>query len=265
MKREVIDTQDFRHTPAMGEISGFGGDYEIVCQDMLSAGVDWLYRQGQKAARKPRLNSDDEKYLSRVIINASKGECTGAMHDNIMSKLSFIAKFGWAEYCNQMRLNLAKREAVLCPPEDQPVEGVSPAVGDDREWVAEGKLNFYQKLVGQGQIPAVGPIHPVGFDAADPTTDLSVLIVTPQEFADPVIDSATAKVRSYGDNAVGRNFNPSGNPTVDEIKSLFSYLIDIVHRHRNETPDPETKRLCSVAITETQTAQMWAVKAITFG
>lgn len=253
MKREVIDTQDFRHTPDMGEISGFGGDYEIVCQDMLSAGVDWLYRQGVKANRKPRLNSDDEKYLSKVIVDASKGECTDAMQGIIMERLRSIAQNGWQDYCDQMRFNLslrtAMREAVPCPPEDEPVEGVSPA-GEEK---------------GQGNIGPVGPIHPVGFDAADPTTEHTVYFVTPQEFADPVIDSATAKVRSYGDNAVGRNFNPSGNPTVDEIKSLFSYLIDIVHRHRNETPDPETRRLCSVAITETQTAQMWAVKAITFG
>ena len=34
----------YRHSPDMGEISGFGGGYEILCQDMLNAGVVWLDR-----------------------------------------------------------------------------------------------------------------------------------------------------------------------------------------------------------------------------
>lgn len=33
---------------------------------------------------------------------------------------------------------------------------------------------------------------------------------------------------------------------------------------RQLTEDPEVKRMASVAITEAQTAQMWAVKAITW-
>jgi len=33
---------------------------------------------------------------------------------------------------------------------------------------------------------------------------------------------------------------------------------------RSTTTSGEVKRLCSVAITEAQTAQMWAVKAITW-
>jgi hypothetical protein len=34
---------------------------------------------------------------------------------------------------------------------------------------------------------------------------------------------------------------------------------------RLQSDDPEVKRMASVAITEAQTAQMWAIKAITWG
>ena len=69
---------------------------------------------------------------------------------------------------------------------------------------------------------------------------------------------------SYGQAAVGVNFNPGGNPVVNDIKHRFADLIDIMHSLRAEAASPEAKRLASVAITEAQTAQMWAIKAITW-
>lgn len=70
---------------------------------------------------------------------------------------------------------------------------------------------------------------------------------------------------SYGQKAVGLTFNPSGDHVVNKIKELYADIIDICNDLRN-SPDttPEAKRLYSVAITEAQGAQMWAVKAVTW-
>ena len=40
---EVKDTTGkYAFTPEMREISGFGGDYEQTCRNMLAAGLRWL-------------------------------------------------------------------------------------------------------------------------------------------------------------------------------------------------------------------------------
>lgn len=69
---------------------------------------------------------------------------------------------------------------------------------------------------------------------------------------------------TFGTRAVGLTFNPSQDPIVFQLKEKFAEIIDILNGHRAFIASPETKRLCSVAITEAQGAQMWAVKAITW-
>ena len=69
---------------------------------------------------------------------------------------------------------------------------------------------------------------------------------------------------TYGEKAVGLSFNPSGDPLVHRCKEGFAALIDDMHILRSGWVSAETKRLASVAITEMQTAQMWAVKALTW-
>lgn len=70
---------------------------------------------------------------------------------------------------------------------------------------------------------------------------------------------------TFGKEAVGISFNPSQDPLVRELKMEYARVIDRLHRLRGMTEDQEVKRLCSVAITEAQGAQMWAVKAATWG
>lgn len=67
---------------------------------------------------------------------------------------------------------------------------------------------------------------------------------------------------TFGEDAVGLGFNPSGDPTVTKIKQLYAEIIDILNEDRGQNRD-ERARLASVAITEATGAQMWAVKAIT--
>lgn len=71
------------------------------------------------------------------------------------------------------------------------------------------------------------------------------------------------KLQSFGERAVGLSFNPSGDDKVTKVKKLYAEIIDLLHEDRGENRD-ERARLASVAITEAQGAQMWAVKAVTF-
>lgn len=68
---------------------------------------------------------------------------------------------------------------------------------------------------------------------------------------------------TYGQKAVGLSFNPSGDEKVNFIKSVYSQIIDSLMSLK-VPGQSEQNRLISIAITEAQTAQMWAVKAITW-
>ena len=69
---------------------------------------------------------------------------------------------------------------------------------------------------------------------------------------------------TYGEKAVGLTFNPSNDDAVAQCKQEFAAVIDRMNDLRNQTDNAEVKRMTSIAITEAQTAQMWAVKAITW-
>lgn len=72
---------------------------------------------------------------------------------------------------------------------------------------------------------------------------------------------------TYGEKAVGLTFNPGNNPDVHLVKTAYAGLIDALNELRrtaNAADRGEQARLASIAITEAQTAQMWAVKALTW-
>lgn len=109
----------YRHTPDMGEISGFGGGYEACCQDMLEAGVKHI-EEKKLAGSDVQISgyqgiyglvfpeNQPTKDLEAAVLEAAKGEATGAMHHAVMSRLAWIAREGWDRYCTECR----KREAV---------------------------------------------------------------------------------------------------------------------------------------------------------
>jgi hypothetical protein len=68
---------------------------------------------------------------------------------------------------------------------------------------------------------------------------------------------------TFGEKAVGLTFNPGGHPAVNEIKRHYAGVIDYLNDAR-KSANPEQARMLSVAITEAQTSQMWAVKAVTW-
>ena len=71
------------------------------------------------------------------------------------------------------------------------------------------------------------------------------------------------KQLTYGQKLVSTNFNPAELESVGICKKYISAVIDQLNDLREKTESPETKRLCSIAITELQGAQMWATQALT--
>jgi hypothetical protein len=103
--------------PDMGEISGFGGEYERTCRAMLVAGLAWL-------AAHPDANpvfyeykgivgvlgegNDDAKALSNAVVNAVE-DCTEIMYHAVISACMFIKKNGWDGY-KEKRKEATKRK-----------------------------------------------------------------------------------------------------------------------------------------------------------
>lgn len=85
------------------------------------------------------------------------------------------------------------------------------------------------------------------------------------ETTDASIDTeVTPPVLTFGQKAVGLTFNPSGDADVLAIKQAFASAIDVINNLRTAAGKGEAVRMYSVAITEAQTAQMWAVKGVTW-
>ena len=96
----------------MDEISGMGGSYEKLCQDMLEAGVEWIMEhesfefaasghQGVVGIIYP--DNEDTAELIRVIVKATNGEATPAMVHAVMLRLNYIAQHGWSAYQRMCR------------------------------------------------------------------------------------------------------------------------------------------------------------------
>lgn len=78
------------------------------------------------------------------------------------------------------------------------------------------------------------------------------------------MNASNPSEQTFGEKAVGLSFNPSGDDAVGSCKKEFANVIDRMNDLRATTDNAEVRRMASVAITEAQTAQMWAVKALTW-
>lgn len=74
----------------------------------------------------------------------------------------------------------------------------------------------------------------------------------------------TPRELTFGEKAVGLTFNPGGHDKVNAINQVQALYIDMLNKFREDSDNGEVKRQLSVAITEAQTSQMWAVKAVTW-
>lgn len=96
----------------MREISGFGGGYESTCRAMVTAGLKW-FDDNPKADPKFHgfknitgiimEDNEDAKALSKAVVDGSKGDCTGAMHQYCVSHVLRAHAIGWKQYCKEMK------------------------------------------------------------------------------------------------------------------------------------------------------------------
>lgn len=77
-------------------------------------------------------------------------------------------------------------------------------------------------------------------------------------------ENQPVREQTFGEKAVGLAFNPSGDDAVAQCKAQFAACIDTMDLLRKSATSSEVVRMASIAITEAQTAQMWAVKALTW-
>lgn len=92
--------------------------------------------------------------------------------------------------------------------------------------------------------------------------------VSPSNPHDEAKATTQSRQLTFGEKAVGLTFNPGGHAKVEAIKKAYANVIDLLNDYRIGDPgsekNPEVTRMLSVAITESQTGQMWAVKAVTW-
>lgn len=112
-KLPVPQIPGFEWTEDMDEISGFGGGYERTCRAMVSAGCNWL---SERSDADPQFHgfkgvygviaedNEDAKTLSKVVLDASGGDCTGAMHQAAIGHIFAWRRLGsWLAYQREMR------------------------------------------------------------------------------------------------------------------------------------------------------------------
>jgi hypothetical protein len=96
--------------PGMGEISGFGGDYETMCRAMVKAGCLWLdahpgavlaFKGYQGVFGYIASSSPDAEALSKAITEPCP-DCSGAMHHAAVNACLFIRDKGWDAYVAEM-------------------------------------------------------------------------------------------------------------------------------------------------------------------
>lgn len=106
----------------MGEISGFGGNYEAGCRAMVLAGIAWIDEHPNAVLEAHSFknvfgvlipHSKDAKALEQAMLDAEvqmddgetvkvRDECTGAMHHAAFNHVFAYRRLGWTEYVRQL-------------------------------------------------------------------------------------------------------------------------------------------------------------------
>jgi hypothetical protein len=124
--------------------------------------------------------------------------------------------------------------------------------------------HYAEAVIVENGLQGVQRLDPHGTTNLSVYDGKSVLVREVAGWAPKAGEEVVEPELTYGGQAVGLTFNPSGDQAVSRCKGGFANLIDQMNNLRNTNCTPEVKRLASVAITEAQTAQMWAVKALTW-
>lgn len=101
----------YEYTADMREISGFGGGYEDACRNMVVAGLNWCdehpnadlsYKEYQNIYGITTDESEDMKLMQKAMAAVNDG-CSGAQMQASMAHVMAVRKYGWDDYCRQMR------------------------------------------------------------------------------------------------------------------------------------------------------------------
>lgn len=80
-----------------------------------------------------------------------------------------------------------------------------------------------------------------------------------------IMNKQTTKEMTLGESRCHINFNPSADDKIGTFKRMMADAIDYCHKLSLESLDPEADRCFEIAMTELETAQMYAVKGIAKG
>ena len=78
-------------------------------------------------------------------------------------------------------------------------------------------------------------------------------------------DNQNLRPLTLGEKRCHINFNPSSDDKIGTFKRMMADAIEYCNNELRSTEDSEAKRCFSIAMTELETAQMYAVKGIAKG
>lgn len=93
----------------------------------------------------------------------------------------------------------------------------------------------------------------------EPNTTENKRQLTPEE------NAMSTRPMTLGEQRCHIDFNPSSDDKIGTFKRMMANAIDYCQTELIESSDPEAKRCFSIAMTELETAQMYAVKGIAKG
>lgn len=100
----------YKYTEDCTEISGFGGDYEKACRNMVIAGMEHLdknhgsnptFDQYENIFGLTTNENEDMKKLQNHMLEAEP-HCSGAMMQACTNHVLYAYKNGWDKYISQM-------------------------------------------------------------------------------------------------------------------------------------------------------------------
>ena len=115
----------YEFTNEMGEISGFGGDYEQACRKMVIAGVEYLeknknidfsFKEYENIYGILAETSEDTDKIIKAMIAANDDfGATGGMVQATLNHVKFIYEKGWNKYVETMIKDKQEDEKVEEP------------------------------------------------------------------------------------------------------------------------------------------------------
>jgi hypothetical protein len=85
------------------------------------------------------------------------------------------------------------------------------------------------------------------------------------KFTTEEISMMASRPMTLGEKRCHIHFNPSSDDKIGTFKRMMADAIDYMNHQSQLTEDVEAKRCFSIAMTELETAQMYAVKGIAKG